>query len=111
MAGQTINSTLEPTHDQQARVPPRLPHSHPDSLCVGRVSLGALIVADDLVLSSGSSKDVHSLVMEAKLNNSCEQYSFSKIKTKAMAILPKIKKPQSPYDTETPTSIDGGLTS
>lgn len=62
---------------------------HPDSLRIGTIPLGALMVADDLVVSSTSVQGIQSLINEAELDASRERFSFSKTKTKAMGIPPQ----------------------
>jgi hypothetical protein len=61
---------------------------HPGSLHIGSIPLGALMVADDLVLSAISTYNMQGLVSEAQLDASRERFSFSKTKTKTMVLQP-----------------------
>ena len=69
---------------------------HPDCLKVGSIPLGAVMVADDLVLASISPQGIQGLILEAQLDASRERFSFSKTKTKAMKICPTRQREQEP---------------
>lgn len=60
--------------------------NHPSSLHIGHLKVGALMVADDLVLTGTSSEDVQELVAEAQLDAERERFSFSKTKTRSMVV-------------------------
>ena len=59
---------------------------HPSSAHVGYNKLGAVMVADDHILSACSSKGAQSLLCEAELDAARERYSFSKQKTRCMTL-------------------------
>ena len=57
---------------------------HPDNLQIGHLKVGALMVADDLVISSRTIQGMQALVTEAEMDASRERFSFSQKKTRTM---------------------------
>jgi hypothetical protein len=77
--------------------------SHPDSLNIGHLKVGAIMVADDLVLTSGNQQGMQQLVTKAEIDASRERFFFSKTKTRTMFRGKKNDQMQTPmrlYGTE-----------
>jgi hypothetical protein len=86
---------ISSTNIFKARANPTLSRleEHPASARIGSISLGPIMVADDLVLSSPSASGVQALVSEAELDAARERFSFSKTKTKVVTTSIKSKQP------------------
>ena len=82
---------ISSTGSYKARTDPSLDNleRHSDNLHIGYIPVGAIMVADDLMLASNTKTGIQNLVTEAELDASREQFSFSKTKTKSIIIGPK----------------------
>ena len=56
--------------------------SLPDGSCIGSISTGAIMVADDLTLSASTVKGLQALVSIAENDSACQRYLFSNTKSK-----------------------------
>ncbi len=77
---------ISSTGSYKARTDPSLDklERHSDNLHIGYIPLGAIMVADDLLLASNTKAVIQSLVTAAELDASREQCTFSKTKTKSI---------------------------
>ena len=64
----------------------RAVENHPSSLRIGYIDLGAIMVADDLLLATRTQEGMQDLIAIAESDASNEQYKFSEKKTKLMTI-------------------------
>ena len=69
--------------------------SLPDGTHIGSVNTGAIMVADDLTLSSGTQKGLQALVKVAERDSACQRYLFSESKSRVQ-ITSKKKVPYEP---------------
>lgn len=60
--------------------------SHPDGYKIGSINTGAIMVADDLTLSSSTPHGIQSLIHVAENDAACHRYLFSDSKTRIQVI-------------------------
>ena len=60
--------------------------NHPDGLTIGHLNLGALMVADDLVVNTRTRREMQGLIEMATWDAAKERYTFSKEKTRIVSL-------------------------
>lgn len=78
----------------------------PHSAQIGSIGLGALMVADDLVLAAETPAGAQSLVFEAETDASREHFSFSKTKTKSVVVSSGKSTPSEPNTLLNATKLE-----